>query len=197
MIHDTLSFLCAEVNKYFNLKLGNTTDPRMKIGNASRALDDSLSGPYSLKDKAILTLVNIEEDRVARQQEHYVKSDTGTQYKQPPLYLNLYILFSINKDDYKDSMIWLAHIMQFFQHQKVFTPLTHPNLDSSIPKIMVDLFNMNFEQVNHLWSTLGGKYLPSVMYKVRQITVDENVVTGEGGFIKEIDITEKMKLPTS
>ena len=197
MIHDTLSFLCTEVNKYFNLKLGNTTDPRLRIGNASRALDDSLSGANSLKDKAILTLVNVEEDRVARQQENFSRGDVGTIYKQPPLYLNLYILFSINKDDYKDTLIWLSYIMQFFQHQKVFTPTAYPNLDSGIQKIMVDLFNLNFEQVNHLWSTMGGKYLPSVMYKVRQITVDEDLTTGESGFIKEIQLSEKMKLPAS
>lgn len=198
MIHDTLGFLCAEVNKYFNLKLGNTTDPRLKLGNVSRALDDSLSGANSLKDKAVLTLVNIEEDRVARQHENYVKGESSTIYKQPPLYLNLYLLFSINKDDYKDSVIWLTHIMQYFQHQRVFTPNSHPDLDATgIQKIMVDLFNLNFEQVNHLWSTLGGKYLPSVMYKVRQITVDENLVTGESGFIKEIQLNDKMKLPLS
>lgn len=197
MIHETLSFLSAEVNKYLNLKLGNTTDPRLKIGNISRALDDSLTGANSLKDKAVLTLVNVEEDRVARQHENYLKSETSTIYKAPPLYLNLYILFSINKDDYKDCMVQLSAIMQYFQHQHVFNTHSHPELDPKIQQIIVDLYNLNFEQVNHLWSTLGGKYLPSVMYKVRQITVDENLMTGESGFIKEIQLNEKLKMPVS
>jgi len=62
---------------------------------------------------------------------------------------------------------------------------------------VVDLYTLNFEQVNHLWSTLGGKYLPSVMYKMRQITIDEEYVTGESGFIKEIQLNEKLKLPVT
>jgi hypothetical protein len=59
---------------------------------------------------------------VAKQQENYSRTDSATQYKSPPLYLNLYILFSINKPEYDDCLKWLGHIMQFFQHQQVFTP---------------------------------------------------------------------------
>jgi len=33
---------------------------------------------------------------------------------------------------------------------------------------------MNSEQVNHLWATLGGKYLPSVLYKVRMLTIEDD-----------------------
>ena len=197
MIYDTLKFLNEEVNNYLSLKMGLPGEPRLKIGNVSLALDNTLSGANSLAGKAILSLVNVEEDKVARQQENYTRGDSTTKYKSPPLYLNLYILFSINKPEYDDCLKWLGHIMQFFQHQQVFTPISHPNLDPKIPKIMVDLFSLNFEQVNHLWSTLGGKYMPSVLYKVRQILVDENLIVSESGFIKNIQLNEKMKKPVS
>lgn len=192
MIYETLNFLTLEVNNYLDIKYANPTpEPRLKIGNVSRALDDSLSGVYSLKDKAILTLVNVEEDRVVKQQENYVRSEVKTVYRKPPLHLNLYVLFSITKDDYKDSLLWLSHIMQFFQSQNVFTPITHPTLPAE--KLIVDMHNLTFEQINHLWSTLGGKYLPSVLYKIRQITLDEELTTGESGFIKEIEIEGLIK----
>jgi hypothetical protein len=71
MIHESLSFLAAEVNKFLNQKLVSTSDPRLKIGNAARALDASLTGVNSLEDKAILSLVNLEEDRIARQHENF------------------------------------------------------------------------------------------------------------------------------
>jgi len=177
--------------------MGALAEPRLKIGNVSLALDSTLVGANSLAGKAILSLVNIEEDKVAKQQENFSRTDSTTVYKSPPLYLNLYVLFSVNKPEYDDCLKWLGHIMQFFQYQQVFTPTTHPNLDSRIPKVVVDLFSMNFEQVNHLWSTLGGKYLPSVMYKIRQITVDEDVTVSESGFIKTIQLNEKMKPPVT
>jgi uncharacterized protein DUF4255 len=197
MIAETLSFLATELNGYLNTKLSVTSDPRVKLGNVARALDGSLLAEDSLQDKAIITLVNIEEDRVARTHEGFVKADRTAKYKNPPLLLNLYVLFSVHKDDYAESLVLLGHIVQFFQFQNSFTPLTHPNLDPRIERLMVDLYTMNFEQVNHLWSTLGGKYLPSALYKLRQLTVDENAITSESGLIREIRMDERMRLPLS
>jgi hypothetical protein len=44
---------------------------------------------------------------------------------------------------------------------------------------------------------LGGKYFPSIMYKVRQVTMNEDAVISESGFIKEIQINDKSKAPVS
>jgi len=197
MIFETLSFLAAEINKYLDLKMGSMAEPRLKLGNVSRALDETLAASVSLKGMAILSLVNVEEDRVAKQHENEFKNGLKTVYKNPPLLLNLYILFAINRDEYADCLKWLGHIVQFFQYQSRFTPLTHPGLDSRIQKLMVELYTMNFEQVNHLWSTLGGKYLPSALYKVRQLTIFEDVEVSESGLIKEIELNGKGKQAVS
>ena len=197
MIFETLSFLAAEINKYLDLKMGSPAEPRLKLGNVSRALDETLPASVSLKGQAILSLVNIEEDRVAKQHENEFRNGLKTIYKNPPLLLNLYILFSVNRDEYADCLKWLAHIVQFFQYQSRFTPLTHPSLDSRVEKLTVELYTLNFEQVNHLWSTLGGKYLPSALYKVRQLTVFEDVEVSESGLIKEIELNGKGKQAVS
>jgi hypothetical protein len=195
MISETLSFLAATLSEYLVLKKPGTTSPAAVIGNVAKVLDPDSN---AMKGKVVVTLVNMEEDRVARQTEGYVKTPTATQYKQPPLLLNLYVLISVNRDeDYKEALASLGYIVQFFQFQKTFTPLSHPALDSRIEKLMVDLYTINFEQVNHLWSTLGGKHLPSVLYKVRQLTIDENAVIGESGLITEIVLEGKMKLASS
>ena len=196
MIKDSLQFLTDELNKYLVLKLGTSQDDRVVLGNVARAYDNDQPGGNAtpIANRAILSLVNIEEDRIARQQENFTRTDISTRYKNPPVLLNVYALFAVNRNTYSDSLLWLGFIIQFFQHQNIFTPLTHPSLNSRIKKLMVDLYTMNFEQVNHLWSTLGGKYLPSVMYKIRQLTIDEEYITSETGFIKEIQIDEKLKL---
>jgi hypothetical protein len=197
MILQTIDFLTKEVNKYLNLRLGMLNEERLRYGNVARAFDTAVSNDPIIDDKAILSLVNIEEDRISKQQQNFTRTDTTTLYKSPPLYLNLYLLFSINKPDYKKSLEILGAIIQFFQHQSVFNSITHPSLDPKIQGLVVDLYSLNFEQVNHLWSTLGGKYLPSVMYKVRQITIDENATVSESGFIKEIQLNDKLRLPVS
>jgi Pvc16 N-terminal domain len=200
MIYESLKFLCEEVNKYLNTKKtpGSISQPWLVLSNISVAGDNSsgLTDP-DIKDKLVVSVVNVEEDKVAKQQEHYTKSDLTTIYKNPPLYLNYYILFSMSRKRYDDNLIFLGYIIQFFQHQNVFSPITHPGLDSRIQRIVVDLHNMSFEQTNHLWSVLGGKYFPSVMYKVRQVTLNEDVTISESGFIKEIQLNDKMKTAVS
>lgn len=196
MISESLQFLAEEANKYLNLKLpgGDINQPRLVVSNIAFAAESNAPDP-DIKNRAVLTLINIEEDRVSRQQENFTKTATGTLYKNPPVYLNLYILFSMNRKSYSDSLDFLSNIIRFFQYQNVFTPATHPSLNSSIQKLIIELHNIGFEQVNHIWSVLGGKYLPSVLYKVRQVTLDENAIISESGFIKEIKLTDKMKLP--
>jgi hypothetical protein len=193
MINESLKFLAEEVNKFLSLKLGANTDPRLILGNIARALDNDTSGNNSLSNKAILSLVNIEEDRISRPPENFVRTETRVVYKNPPIYLNLYVLFAVNRE-YSDSLKWLTYIIQFFQYQNVFTQISHPSLDARIEKLIVDMHSLNFEQVNHLWGTLGGKYLPSVLYKVRQVTIDEEAIISGGSFIQEVVINDKLKL---
>jgi len=197
MINESLQFIADELNKYLVLKMGPANEPpRLVLGNVSRLFDGEVAAA-GLVNKVILSLVNVEEDRVAKQQENFVRTDVSTRYKNPQLYLNLYILFSSNRTGYPDALQHLSYILQFFQFQHVFTPITHPDLDPRIQKLIVDLCTLNFEQVNHLWSTLGGKYIPSVLYKVRQITIDEDLTLSESGFIKEVQINDKVIQPVT
>jgi len=197
MLKETFQFFADELNKYLIVKgVASSDTPRVVLGNVARAYDsDTLGGSDAISNRAILSLVNIEEDKASKQQENYIKTDISTKYKSPLLFLNLYMLVSANRNNYSQSLTWLGHILQFFQFQNVFTPLTHPSLDSRILKLIVELYSLNFEQTNHLWSTLGGKYLPSVMYKVRRVTLDEDLPISESGFIKEIELKDKVTQP--
>ena len=200
MIDLTLKFLTDEINQYLlqqpNLVIG---DLSLVLGNASRIFDtDASAVEVSMANKAVISLVNVEEDRISRPQELVTRqAGLGITYQQPPVLLNLYILFVMNLKSQDAALKWLSAIIRFFQYQPVFTPLTHPALNNGIEKLMVDMHTLNFEQSNQLWSMLGGKYLPSVMYKVRQITVDENAIQAGGGFIRSITINDRGKLPVS
>ena len=55
----------------------------------------------------------------------------------------------------------------------------------------MELYTMNFEQVNHLWSTLGGKYLPSVLYKMKMIVISDEANQVGGGLITEIETVKR------
>lgn len=199
MIDLTLKFLTDEINQYLASKPNLVmSDMSLVMGNASRIFDTETTNiEIPMANKAVVSVVNVEEDRIVREQENFRKTANGIVYQNPPVYLNLYVLFVMNHKSYSTALRWLSYVIQFFQHQHVFTPLTHPSLDEGVRKLTAELYSMSFEQNNQLWSTLGGKYLPSVLYKIRQVTVDENITNKGGGVIRDIIINERGKQPIS
>jgi hypothetical protein len=53
------------------------------------------------------------------------------------------------------------------------------------------MVSLNAEQINHLWAVLGGKYFPSVLYKVRMLTIEDDTPGQQGQFISELAINER------
>ncbi|MBC8046085.1 MAG: DUF4255 domain-containing protein [Fimbriimonadaceae bacterium] len=185
MIEEALRFIRTELNNYLNNKITPIAESRVELGNVAKLGDAAAN---DLVNKIVVSLINIEEDRISKNPENFVRVDNKTVYKNPKIHLNIYCLFSVNRESYSDALKQLSFIIQFFQHKNVFTHEIAPGLDAGIDKLIFDLYSLNFEQVNHLWGTLGGKYLPSVLYKMRMITIDEGLITAESAFIKEIGI---------
>jgi len=188
MINEAIRFLTDEINKYLSIKLDiPTTDPRLVSGNISRAFEaEGSTGGESLANKAIISLINIEEDRISKRQLPYVKTDNRIVYKNPAVHLNLYLMFAINLQNYMESLQLLKYIVQFFQQQFVFTRDQYPALASE--KLIAELYTLSFEQEKNLWGNLGGKSLPSVLYKVRMVPIEEDLPYASGEFITEIGL---------
>lgn len=190
MINNALKFICEELNKYLVTK--NLEDPTftdfVKLDNVTKA-QDGTPGNTALQKNAIISLVNIEEDRVSKSQRNYEKINDRIHYANPKIHLNLYCLISVNHTTYETSLKWLSYIIQFFQHKNVFDYQNSPKLYTyDLEKLVFDMHPLNFEQVNHLWGTLGGKYLPSVMYKIRVVVISEDHVDMEALPVTKISL---------
>jgi hypothetical protein len=49
------------------------------------------------------------------------------------------------------------------------------------------MYTLTFEQINHLWGSLGGRQIPFVMYKVRMVAITERSIRREVPLIEEVD----------
>ena len=58
----------------------------------------------------------------------------------------------------------------------------------------MELYTLTFEQINHLWGSLGGRQIPFVMYKLRLVSITERALVREVPLIEEIE-TLINKLP--
>ncbi len=192
MLDKALLFLEREVNRYFDAHFGPSTQKWVTIGNVAKyAESESGSGMEESSARALLTLVNIEEDRIAKSPDNYFRTSEGIIYRNPEILLNLYVLFSAIGNSYSLALETVGLIIQCFQGVNVFDRSTHPDLDPSLEKLTLELYTLNFEQINHLWSTLGGKYLPSALYKLRLVGIEDTDRQVEGDLIREIIIRDE------
>ena len=190
-INKAIDFLTVELDKYFDSKKGIPKDYVINA-NISALHDQPGGGGNSFSEKVIISLINIEEDRILKNPENIVRSPIGLTTKNPRIFLNLYVLFAANRSVYLEALNDLSLTIRFFQLNNFFDHLTHPGLDNVIEKLVPELVNMNFEQLNHLWAMLGGKYLPSVLYKMRLVPIDENA-TAPASPITQIIVDSKLK----
>ena len=194
MIDEALEFLKDELNSYVNARNGQG-NANQKVCLSHVANDN---GECAIPNSSIgVSLINIEEERVFKEQKTAFVNDMGmTEHYNPEIKLNLYVLITARYTDstdghYAEGLKQLSHVISFFQGKNVFTEANSPGLKPEIQKMVVELFSYSFEQLYNFWSVLGAKYLPSVLYKVRLVTFQEKNIQDTNPVIKGIEIIEK------
>lgn len=186
VIYLTMKILRDELKKYFNIIRIRDQD-NVVIGNI--AYHEENNYDPKTNDALTLTLLRLEEEKTLKNQVHYKADLNGVEYQNPPVYLNMYVLFTPHCAHYENDLAYLSAIVRFFQSKMVFTHQNTPgytNDEIESFKIIVDLYSPTFEENNHIWSVLGGKQLPFVVYKVRLAEVAMRQITDGGGVVKEI-----------
>jgi hypothetical protein len=160
-------------------------------------LFESTSGT-SLNDNIIISLVNIEEESALKNQPAVKRPFNGDAlYRNPPVNLNLYVLFTCNYagDNYRLALRRLAYIIQFLQSKNSFSsasttsPGTLDFTGAGIAELRftMELYTLTFEQINHLWGSLGGRQVPFAMYKLRLVVIQSDTVLRQVPLIQEIE----------
>lgn len=175
MIEKALRFIKDEVNQYLILRTASAPgEERVVLSNIVDGNGDDDGG---LPDnKIILSLVFIEEERIHKSQDHYIRSASGSiSTANPALRLNLYVMFAahFSNKNYMEALKQLSYTISYFQSRNVFDSDTYPLLDPGVKRLVVELFTLPMDQQSQLWQSFGGKFLPSVMYKIRMITINE------------------------
>jgi hypothetical protein len=169
MLDLAVMFLTRELNTYLAARTGLT------FGSAllSRVVTDA--GKWAIPDDQIgVALVNVEEERSLRSQlPQSVYSDGRQVVLEPELKINLSLLFAANFRQYEQGLRQLSLLLTFFQAHSVFTAERYPALDPRIQRLCVDLISLSFEQLNQLWAFVGAKQLPSAIYRVRLVVLQD------------------------
>lgn len=201
MIHHAFILLRNELEAYFSA----INDPVDIIAENIGLLETQHAD--NLNNSIVLSLVNIEEEATLKNNASFLVSggERTARYTNPPVHLNLYILFTANfpggaqpNNGYLMALAKLAHVIRFFQGRSHFSvsALTQPLPGSEDPlvdpallglRFTMELYTMTFEQINHLWGSLGGRQVPFAMYKMRLVVIDDRRLVREVPLVEEID----------
>jgi len=184
MIDSAVSHIASQLNQYLRRSFDLTED----VVVISNILEQDGNVVPNIDNKLVVFLVNIEKDTVVHRQPdgNMVDGDRSvTSY--PPIYLNLYLMFAGNfsSNNYLESLKFVSNTISFFQRRPVFDHQNTPDLDSRIDKLVMDIENVNITDLSNLWSVLSGRYLPSILYKVRLVALDSGDVITRAPTLKE------------
>lgn len=204
MIRTALEFLSDELNHYLKRKdPSNFGDADVVVISGIMKPDGSFALPQDQGNehfKLILTLINLEEDRIAESQLYWQKVNDKIQVINPPVNINAYVLFSAFTSNYLTALRLLSYVIGFFQSVTVFDNAQYPQMNAKaendkpwqkIGRLMINLHPVTFEQQNNLWASLGAKYMPSVIYKIRTISFTDEEPKMEAPPITQIKITDE------
>ena len=169
MLDVALKFLTKQLNAYLLSRTGGSFG-EVEIG---RLVDDS--GKWAIQENHVgAALVNVEEERTLKNQRpETVFVDGANVVLEPALKLNLYVLLAANFQQYDQALHYLSLVLTFFQAHPSFTQERYPDHDSGVERLNVELQSLGYEQLNQLWAFLGAKYLPSAVYRVRLVVLQD------------------------
>jgi len=156
------------------------------LGNISEIVNDPNNN--GVNADVIISLINIEENRLSSDQHNYIRKDGGIIMKNPAVHLYLTILItSVRRAGaYGMSLQDLQNVIGVFQKKFVFDHINTPLLNANIEKLILDMVSLNLQQLHEIWSVLGGRYFPSVVYRIRMVTID-SLTDIQGPLIDQVE----------
>jgi len=165
MIDTALKYIKEVLTEYFTNQFDNGED-RILLSNT---INPDGSVPNNLDGKVVFFLVNVDEESTLKNNFNRTSNKNGLlKASNPTIHLNLNLLFCSNftEDSYLEGLAFLSAVIRFFQQNPVLKPSAtgHPLHDS---KLLFEMVKLDNSELSHLWSAIGSKLMPSVLYKVR------------------------------
>lgn len=169
MIHNVMTVIAQQLNEFMRNELNLSED--MVVVNSLVDLKGDPS--MQIENRVCLFLQRIEEEKVAKSGGFQANPGMA-----PPVRVSLHIVFAANFPDpnYREALRFIALVLEFFQGHGTFDRSNAPGLPPGLDKLTFDLVDLDYQEMNNLWSLIGAKYIPSLVYKVRMLTFSQDMI---------------------
>ncbi|MEL7117996.1 MAG: DUF4255 domain-containing protein [Bacteroidota bacterium] len=158
MIHEFIPLIALELREYLDMKF----DAPDEVVILSNLVEQDGSIAIREENKVVVSLINVERDGTNQM------AGGGLSRGDIPVHVNVYVLFSAYFTNYAEALKFLSGVIGFFQANPTFTIFGDT--------VRVEMFNLDFKEISNLWAALGAKYIPSVIYRLRTLNMDEGKI---------------------
>ncbi len=192
MIIDAMRLIQVALQRYIR-SVEPQLEPAQVVIIDNIATAEELGGSNNqLNGHVVMSLVNLQEETTLKNGSNYRLENGRAVYQNPPVHLNLFILFSVLHNQHETALQLLSRVIEFFQSQREISPTATPGTGLIAPdvRVILDLYSLTFEQLNHLWGSLGGKQVPFALYRARLVALEAQKRQAEGPVITEVYVNE-------
>lgn len=176
MIYPALSYIREALNESFRNEF-SITENKVVLSNI---INPDGSTVAKIENKIVFFLLNLDEEAALKNNinRHSTHESGGFNKKKPNIYLNLHIIFCANfiGANYTEGLRYLSALIRFFQNKNILKPdfaTSNPNDN----KLLVELCKLDYSDMSHVWSSIGSKMLPSAVYKIRLLSMEDTTIT--------------------
>lgn len=150
-------------------------------------VDQEGGAPSKNQNKMVISLINLEHETNKPFVNRYSTSG-GNKFEaiNPSQRFNMDLLFTACFDDYEEALKFLTATVSYFQGCNSFTMKDHPDLPEGLGKLNFHIERLNYTETHNLWTAMGAKYQPSVIYKVGLITFQSLEVKETGNLANAV-----------
>lgn len=168
MISNALQFTNDVLDQYLRTRFG--LDESKVLLNT--LIESNGSVPQANQNKVVISLINIERETSKAFNVWDQKLPGGNYANVTPFeryYLDL--LISSNFDDYGETLRFLNAVILFFQVHQAIDAADFSNIPAGIHRLEFEVEKINYQQMQGLWTAMGARYQPSIIYKMRLVTL--------------------------
>ncbi len=177
MIHTALAYIKERLNQHLKNEFPKSS-VQVVLSNLVNA-DGSVA--KKTEGNVVLFLIGLsEETSLKNTLNRSVSPGHGTfAQKRAPLHLNLQIMFCAHfiEKNYIEGLTYLSSLIRFFQANKKIALDSSEEKKDTIDRLTFELCKLDYSELSHVWSAVGGKLMPSVVYKVGILVFDDATVT--------------------
>jgi len=182
MIDAALTLIAGQLNQHLRQRFQVSED----LAVLSNLLEQNGSAVPIVANKLVIFLAGVERDTMA----HRATSQRGLNNElrlQEPIFLNLLVMCAANFSgiNYPEALKFLSSAIGFFQATPVIDHHNAPQLDVGLDRLILNIENLSSSEMHSLWGIHSGRYLPSVLYRVRMVSVDSQQIAGRDTSIRQ------------